>query len=144
MAVLCGFFRFTALEGGKPAFDRETGPAMEQYIQKSLEEEKAISRSIDELASRRTPLIVWGVGTYTLHLIESTAFRKLNIVAFTDSNRNYQNRTLLEKPVLAPSDLKAYPHPILISTYAFQQEIREQIRGNLELPNDIVTLRERN
>lgn len=141
MSVLCGFFRFTGRRNDEATLDEETVPALQRYIEKSLEEERLISKKIDDLAAAKTPLIVWGVGTYTLHLMQSTRFGKLNIIAFADSNKYYQDRTLIGKPILAPAALTSYPQPILISTVAFQAEIEEQIRQKLGLTNEIITLR---
>lgn len=141
MSVLCGFFRLSGEKQDTLAFDNETLPALQRYIEMSLAEEKRVSDIIDKLVTSKTSLLVWGVGTYTLHLMRNTAFSQLNIVAFADSNKNYQNQTLLGKPILAPSELKSYTQPILISSYAFQSEIEDQIRCNLQLPNKVITLK---
>lgn len=143
MSVLCGFFRLTGNRNQTPMFDDETSPALRAYIEKSRAEETRVSSIIDSLVQAQTPLLVWGVGTYTLHLIKSTNFSKLNIVAFADSNKNYHGRTLLDKQILLPEELKKYPHQILISTNSFQAEIEEQIRETLRLPNQILTLKNR-
>lgn len=140
MSVLCGFFQLTGKKNDTLVFDKETMPALQRYIDNSLIEEKRINNIIDELVSRQTPLIVWGVGTYTLHLIQNTAFGKLNIIAFVDSNKNYQNQTLLGKSIIAPSELTSYSQSILISSYAFKSEIEDQIRSKLRVSNNIISL----
>jgi SAM-dependent methyltransferase len=142
MSVLCGFFRFTGEKGKELIFDDETAPALRRYVGKSMDEESRVSDIIDGLVATQVPLIVWGVGTYTLHLMQTTEFSRMKIIAFADSNKNYQSQTLLGKPVLAPSELKKYSEPILISSYAFQAEIEEQIRQKLGLTNEVITLRE--
>lgn len=141
MGVICGFYRNSGSNGLTITNDEETRPALQRYIDQSLLEEKQVKRIIDDLVARKIPLLVWGVGTYTLHLVENSSFSKLNIVAFADSNKNYHGQTLLGKAILSPSELKAYSEPILISTYAFQTEIETQIRHDLKLDNDIITLK---
>jgi SAM-dependent methyltransferase len=141
MPVLCGFFRMTGKNHNDRFFDDETGPALQKYTTKSLAEETRVGKIIDKLVESQIPLIVWGVGTYTLHLMKNTSFSQLNIIAFADSNKNYQNQTLLGKPILPPSELKSYSQSILISSYAFQAEIEDQIRRILGLPNTVITLK---
>jgi FlaA1/EpsC-like NDP-sugar epimerase len=84
-------------------------------------------------------VIVWGVGTHTQRLLATGALNPASIVAFVDSNPKYQNRRLQGIPVVRPEAVKNCPEPILISSYAFQREIEEQIRS-MKLPNRLILL----
>ena len=141
MPVVCGFFRKAAVNPvEKIGFDEESGPALSRYIQESTRAEDCIGQTIDALVGSQEPILVWGVGTHTLHHMETTSFAKMNIVAYVDSNPSYQARQLHEKPVIAPSELKGHPQRILISSQVFQAEIIEQIEQQLRLTNGIIVL----
>jgi hypothetical protein len=45
-------------------------------------------------------------------------------------------------PVLAPGALSEHPEPILISSWAYQNEIDRQLRDDLKLPNERLVLYE--
>jgi hypothetical protein len=63
-----------------------------------------------------------------------------DISLFVDSNPKYQDQQLVGIPVLSPDRLAGHPEPILISSYAFQDEISEEIRERLRLPNELILL----
>jgi FlaA1/EpsC-like NDP-sugar epimerase len=98
-----------------------------------------ISRLIVKAKLYQT-IIIWGVGTHTLRLLETSRLGRANIVAFVDSNPRYQLKQLNGIPIIAPADLKSRPEPILISSRVFQREIEQQIREDLRLSNQIVKL----
>ncbi len=124
-----------------PVRDVVTGPSLTAYVEKCRSMERGLSPVLDGLAESRRPIVVWGVGTQTQHLLSSSRLRDANIVAFVDSNPNYQGRTLHGAPVLAPAALASHSEPILISSLQFEAEIAEQIRNGLGLKNEIITLR---
>jgi SAM-dependent methyltransferase len=141
MPVVCGFFRQTDVATkGEPKVDLETGPALRRYIEESTQAEGRIAQVIDALVSSQEPILVWGVGTHTLHLIETTDFGRMNVVAFIDSNPGYQERELQGKRVIAPSALNGCSQRILISSQVFQAEIEDQIKLQLRLPNEVILL----
>ena len=59
-----------------------------------------------------------------------------------ESNVRYQGRTLHDVPIVAPEALRGRSEPILISSRVFQHEITKQIRHDLGLENEIITLYE--
>lgn len=141
MPVVCGVFqthdgsRFTTVSP-----DADTRPALRRYVAECTRVEQAVAAVIDTLADSREPLLVWGVGTHTLHLIETTAFAKLNVRAFVDSNPNYQARELYGTPVIGPAAVDQYSERILISSHVFQTDIDTQIKRDLRLPNETIKL----
>ncbi|HEY2848235.1 MAG TPA: class I SAM-dependent methyltransferase [Gemmatimonadaceae bacterium] len=124
----------------RPVRDTVTGPALTAYVEKCRSMERGLAPVLDKLAATKRPILVWGVGTHTQHLLKSSPLRDANIVAFVDSNPNYQGRTLHGSPVLAPAALSSRPEPILISSHQFQEEISSQIRNGLGLKNEIILL----
>lgn len=120
--------------------DEGMAAAMEAYITRSRALENKLGNIIDGLAESRRPVLVWGVGTHTQHLLVSSRLAYANIRAFVDSNPNYQGRSLHGAPVLGPGELAGRPEAILISSQQFQEEIADQIRKGLGLPNEILRL----
>lgn len=122
--------------------DTVTEPALEKYILNSHNVEKRIHQTINQLIESHQPLIVWGVGTHTQRLLATSDLKKANIVAFVDSNPNYQNKLLNDVPIIKPEDLAGRDEAILVSSRIFQSEIVNQIKTGLGLKNVIHTLYE--
>ncbi len=122
--------------------DLETQSALEKYIAVSRQEETHVQKTINELIDCHIPLIVWGAGTHTQRLLASSQLSDANIIVFVDSNPNYHGKHLNGKPIVAPIQLAGMNEPILISSKVFQSEIIHQIRDDLNLKNEIITLYE--
>jgi hypothetical protein len=120
--------------------DAETEPALRQYIHASANLERRIARTLADLAERRTPLLVWGVGTHAQRLLATTRLAQADIRAFVDSNPHYQGKTLRGVPILAPAQLRGRGEAILISSAIHQDGIVRQIRQDLGLRNDLICL----
>jgi SAM-dependent methyltransferase len=120
--------------------DSITEAALEAYVARSQALEQGLGAILDQLAESRRPILIWGVGTHTQHLLSSSRLAEANIQAFVDSNPNYRGHTLQGAPVLGPGDLASRSEPILISSQQFQEEIADQIRHGLGLPNEIIRL----
>ncbi len=96
---------------------------------------------IGDLVEKKTKLFVWGTGTLCQRLLATTKLGQANIRAFVDSNPHYQGSALAGRPIIAPSDLpRASDEPILITSWAFFDEISDSIRHNLHLTNPILTI----
>ena len=122
--------------------DKTTEIELREYIRQSINVEDSIREAICALVANQTPLIVWGTGTHTLHLLESTMLCQANIKAFVDANTAYHGKTLHEIPILSPDELRSMPETILVSSRVYQSDIISKIRDDLKLPNPIVTLYE--
>jgi len=62
------------------------------------------------------------------------------ILFFVDSNTRYIGKKLNGVEIKSPSDIREEEVPILISTYAYQQEIAYQIKKVLKLRNEIIKI----
>ena len=120
--------------------DVQTRAELHRYVTKSQAKLSQVQQLVNTLVDGKRPVVVWGVGTYTQGLLATTRLGKANIRAFVDSNANYQGQRLNGVPILTPTDLHAYPEPIVISSSAFQEEIASQIRDVLHLNNEIIRL----
>jgi SAM-dependent methyltransferase len=120
--------------------DQETEAALRQYIAVSEQEEQRIARTVEAIADCHQKLIIWGAGTHTLHLLETTALGRCHIVAYVDSNPKLQGKQLQGRPIVSPTALCEYEEPVLISSRVFQDDIVCQIRDELRVPNQLVLL----
>ncbi|MFO1431433.1 MAG: class I SAM-dependent methyltransferase [Candidatus Competibacteraceae bacterium] len=134
-----GLFRWDSTERSviTPVRDDETEPALQRYIQQSRNLEQRIQEKISALADTGRPLAVWGVGTHTLRLLETSRLPNTRIIAFIDSNVHYQGKTLVGKPVVAPSVFADRDTEILISSHTAEEEIFQFITQKLHWPNTV-------
>lgn len=121
-------------------FDAETEIRLQAYIDLSAEREARVEKAFAALADSQREIVVWGVGTHTLHLMETTRLEEANIVAYIDSNASYAGQNLRGVPILPPEKLRDLPQPIVISSRVFQKEIADQIENALGCPNEIIRL----
>ena len=125
---------------GRPIeYDDTTEPGLRRYIEESAGVDLRVQKVIEDSALGRE-IVVWGTGTHTQRLLAAGAFMNVRIAAFVDSNPKFQGRTLSDILVIGPEALHQRSEPILISSRGFQREIRDQIRDELNLPNEIIVL----
>jgi len=122
--------------------DQDAEAGLKDYIKASQKVENRIHKTVNELVDNQQPLIVWGAGTHTQRLLATSRLKDARIVAFVDSNPNYQGKQLNGIPILNPERLIGIPDSILVSSRIFQSEIVHQIRSELQLKNNIFTLYE--
>jgi SAM-dependent methyltransferase len=120
--------------------DSVSEASLRSYIAKSERIEADVRARIRELADRGRPVLVWGIGTHTRHLLERGALAGLRVVAFVDSDPKYQGIDMRGVPVLAPTDVAKRDEPILVSSGTVHHEIARQIREELGVGNEIVLL----
>jgi SAM-dependent methyltransferase len=141
--AIAGLFRYAPSKGDQRfAFDAETEPALNSYIHISQGLESHIHLVINKLAKEQTPLVVWGAGTHTLRLMETSALPDTNLLAFIDSNSRYHGKMLRGIPILAPYEWQDPLATILISSHVAEQEIRSQITDALKWKNPLICLYE--
>lgn len=93
------------------------------YISGCVVRETALHERIARLAASGERIYVWGTGTHTLHLLQTSELGRCRIEAFIDSNPHYAGATLVGRPVIAPSTLAAVDAPILVSSAVSQSGI---------------------
>jgi SAM-dependent methyltransferase len=120
--------------------DGVTRPALLDYVAASARIEESVLERINTLAQRGRPVLVWGVGTHTRHLLRASALDGLPIAAYVDSDPKYQGAELRGVPVLAPSAVLGRDEAILVSSGTLHHEISRQIREELGATNEIVLL----
>lgn len=115
---------------------------------KKLEEnvKKYVSVSGKKLSKLRTvidkapeKLIVWGAGSLTRRLLETTNL-KPKVVRFVDRNKNLIGKKIEGKEVISPERIGQYSEPILISSFKFKDEIFRYIKKQ-KMKNNVITLK---
>ena len=123
---------------GHPEYDAALGPAITEYIQRSLTALGEIQSHLDRALADIPEIVVWGTGQTTLTILSNVRLAP-RVVALTDSSTRYHGRRLAGIPIVAPEELTAIDAPIvigsLISHVAIQCRIRE-----LGLPNRTIRL----
>ena len=117
--------------GGDPVSwqpDLSGATGVREYIGESEVREAELLERIATIAASGERVYVWGTGTHTLHLLETSRLNDCRIAAFLDSNPHYSGTTLAGRPVLAPSDLRVADAPILVSSAVSQSGIAAAAR----------------
>ena len=110
-----------------PIPDRTGQHVIEWYVKQCVTQERAVRHRIAALADSRVPCVLWGAGTYTLHLLATTRLVEANILAFMDANPRYQGHLLCGRKVVSPETAWPADVPILIASVPFEAEIRAEI-----------------
>jgi ubiquinone/menaquinone biosynthesis C-methylase UbiE len=123
----------------------ETDPtarnALAAYTTESIRSMQAIERML-ESEVRGRPILVWGVGQFTMRLLGETSLGRAAIAAFIDSNPVHHGRTLAGRPILAPAELHGHvaaDSPIVIGSLVNLESIEVAIRDS-GLANTIIRL----
>jgi SAM-dependent methyltransferase len=140
---ICGLFELSTEFRTEFAYDVTSKRGLVRYVSECEAMDKQLRNKIQQAVAGRS-VIVWGVGTHTRRLLANDVLRHSDISAFIDSNPKYQGQALLGIPVLPPDGLADHREPILISSYAFQEEISAEIRDQLRLPNELILLYNKN
>jgi SAM-dependent methyltransferase len=111
-----------------PQPDHEGMDDVRDYIRRCTRAEASLLERIARLASSGERIYVWGTGTHTLHLLQTSRLGDCRIEAFLDSNPHYAGATLAGRPVVAPSALQAVDAPILVSSAVSQSGIAAAAR----------------
>ena len=96
---------------------------------------------VDDCVRHGERIAVFGAGFHTQELLRRTRLREAGVVALIDNDRQKQGQTILGLPVIAPSGIgDAAPDVILISSYAFQDEIYDSLADEQSLGRAVVKL----
>lgn len=104
-----------------PASDRTLGPVLRGCLRpnpRTLE-------TIERLASRRTPLYVWGLSSYMLHMLAQSPLSRCQIEGLLDGNAFKQTKTIDGIVVTSPAVLEhgAGPDAVVVPTGPYSQEM---------------------
>jgi 2-polyprenyl-3-methyl-5-hydroxy-6-metoxy-1,4-benzoquinol methylase len=111
---------------------------VQDYITQCSKIDLELKNIIRKKLAHKNKIIVWGAGTHTQRLLGS-GLDLSRILFFVDSNVRYIGKKLRGIKIKAPHEIEE-KSPILISTYAYQDEIAKQIKETLKLNNEVIKL----
>jgi SAM-dependent methyltransferase len=95
------------------------------------------------LATVSGDVVIWGAGVHTAQLLSQTPLtQKARVTLIIDRDRQKWGHRLGPYPIAAPSELKPGPNgpTVVVSSYAFESQIRDTLLGLGVGANRIVTL----
>jgi SAM-dependent methyltransferase len=137
---LCALFKHSAPYTGLVTQDTTGQAALRRYVASCADCEEEVAVRIEELVDARTPVIVWGLGTHALHLLESTSLRRANIVALVDANPRLHGLRVGERSVAGPESVASRSEALLICSPLHQDEIVRMARERFAMSNPVLTL----
>ena len=112
--------------------------SLNQHINDSIEDIN--NNIIKRLISSNEKVILWGIGSTTLHLF-SLGLENLNIVDIVDASTKKQGKTLLGHKIISPNEIKDEDATILILPVVYYDSIYKQIK-EMGLKNKIYAIAE--
>lgn len=119
--------------------DDITEKAICQYFIRSKNREEAARRLIDELAGNQKAVVIWGTGSYVMHLMAVTDLLKCHIIGFVDNNKIKQEGIMYGYRIYSPEFFEDKRYTVLICSMLNSGDIRKQIEA-MRTENDIVIL----
>ena len=110
------------------------------YVRRCEDKETSLKERIAQIASSGERIYVWGTGTHTLHLLETSRLGDCRIEAFIDSNPHYAGAELVGRRVLKPSELSLVDAPILVSSAVSQSGIAAAARERFGVDVPLILL----
>lgn len=83
---------------------------------------------LDELVISQESIIVWGIGSFTLRMLENTPLGKCNIFAFIDNDAKKQGLKLMDVRICSPDILNQNKMPVVVSSALFSDEIVSELK----------------
>ncbi len=120
--------------------DRDGASRVARYVERSERYQAALVATIEPLACSGEPVLIWGAGSLTMHLLSDSRFARLNIKAFVDANAHYWNKTIGGRPILPPAAVAGRTETVLIVSFSYETEIRAEIRDRYRLENRVLGL----
>jgi len=131
---LAGFFRKESKSVQK---DANGELQIQKYIDQSKIYEDAIYANL--LQYSNTPVIIWGIGTFTQRLLAKSILKK--VVVMVDSNPQYAGKKYNNVDIIPPSELKNYKEPVLLAVSPrYLDSIKHTIKDGMKLNNEIISI----
>lgn len=120
--------------------DNDAKDIMDFYIERSNRKMERLENIIDKINLLGESIAIWGAGSHTMKLMARTKLASTNIDSIVDKNKTLWGKRCCGIKVQNPESLKTKNVSILISTSAYQDEIKKYIKNTLRIPNKIITL----
>jgi len=103
------------------------------YIEKSKRKQYKINKTIRKLPDK---IMIWGAGSLTQRLLSQREIIS-KVQRFIDRDDNLIGKKLNGIPIISPSSVKSFQEPILVSSFRFKEEIKNDIR-KMRLRNKVI------
>jgi len=137
---ICALFSRSTPRARPTPRDASGEIALRRYVTACADREREVAARIQGLVDAGTPVILWGVGTHTLHLMENTSLHEANIVALIDANPRLHGMRVGGRSVAGPQTVAGRPEALLICSPLRQDEIVRMARDRYAMSNSILTL----
>jgi len=107
--------------------------SISSYIKISNDKQKKINNFIDTLPSG---IVIWGAGSFTRKILMNKKLKN-KTSKIVDKDVNLQNKTIEGIKVFSPNILNLDSSPILISSFRFKNEIKNEI-NTMKIKNKIL------
>jgi 2-polyprenyl-3-methyl-5-hydroxy-6-metoxy-1,4-benzoquinol methylase len=129
---LIGFFRKDSKSIQK---DIDGEHRIQNYINQSKKYEEEIYANLTRYSN--TPVIVWGLGTFTQRLLVKNVLKK--IVVMVDSNPQYSGKIFNDINIIPPNELKKHKEPVLLAiSNRYVDAVVHTIKNEMKLENEII------
>jgi len=129
---LVGFFRKESKSIQK---DTNGELRIHNYIKKSKKYEDVIYMNLLQYSD--TPMIIWGLGTFTQRLLVKNVLKK--IIVMVDSNPQYAGKKYKDIDIVPPSELNKYKEPVLLAvSNRYVEAVVYTIKNEMKLENEII------
>jgi len=111
-----------------PYQDQHTGDVLRNYYrceQQLLPERFAF---LEDLKQAKTPLAIWGAGTYLMQMWQTTALAECNIEMIVDGAVQKQGSTFCGMTIHSPQILREFKGIVLVAAMRSKKEILKRIR----------------
>lgn len=97
-----------------------------KFVEQSINNNEN-DKIIQKLVENQDPIIIWGVGQYTMRLLANSALSKCNIKGFIDSDSNKQGKKILNHHIFHPDFLENKNISVVICSALHYSEIIKRI-----------------
>jgi len=100
---------------------------------------KKVAEIVNQLKNKN--IVIYGAGQHTINLLRvNKTLNQLNIVAIADKNKKLHGKTVNGIKVISPEKIAEYSENVLISSKAFQEEIKHQLEKQYNNKLNLITL----
>ncbi len=107
--------------------DNKTKSSIIEYVNRSVKNENEMINSINDAAKNHEDVIVWGTGSFFMHLMKVSDLSKCNIISIVDNNELKHGQKYNGYTISSPESLKGFTGTIIIAVMLWGKMIREQI-----------------
>lgn len=119
--------------------DTVTETAIRTYFQRQREEEERVANLIENLKKEGKELIIWGTGSYVMHLLATTTLLQCKIRGFIDNNQIKQGRSMYGYEIYPPEYLNDKKCMVLICSMLYGNEIKRQLE-QMQTENELIVI----